>query len=79
MAGCLKQIQQQDSQISSLTQKLVNIGEQAGRVTQAQNDRRIRLLQDFDKKDSELKAKIVKFETALEMTQKQLDKSQNEQ
>ena len=49
-----------------LTQKLTNINTKAGQVVQAQNDKRIQLLSTFDKKDSELKTKIAKFEMALE-------------
>ena len=66
MAGFLKQIQQQDAHIHVLTQKLTNINTKAGQVVQAQNDKRIQLLSTFDKKDSELKTKIAKFEMALE-------------
>ena len=65
MAGFLKQIQQQDAHIQVLTQKLTNINAKAGQVVQAQNDKRIQLLSTFDKKDSELKTKIAKFEMAL--------------
>ena len=64
--------------IASLTQKLGHIGQQAHKVVQAQNDRRIQLLSTFDKKDSELKSKITSLQKTLEAAQSQLEERNNQ-